>query len=51
MELDTPKELSKIHTSLEEAILKENERPCPDQVRIAELKREKLKIKDQLAHH
>ncbi len=51
MELQTPKELHKKHNSLEEAISQEIQRPFPDQARIAELKKEKLKIKDQLAHH
>ncbi|HYM31724.1 MAG TPA: DUF465 domain-containing protein [Candidatus Cybelea sp.] len=42
------------HASLEQAILQENQRPHPDDMRIAELKREKLRIKDEiarLAHH
>ncbi len=52
MELNTPKEsLNKKHMSLEQAISKENQRPYPDRVKIAELKKEKLKVKDQLAHH
>ena len=51
MELQTPKQLHKKHTSLEEAISQETQRPFPDQARIAELKKQKLRIKDQLAHH
>ena len=51
MELETPKDLQKKHTSLKQAISEEIQRPFPDQARIAELKKEKLKVKDQLAHH
>ncbi|MCH7805997.1 MAG: YdcH family protein [Proteobacteria bacterium] len=51
MELQTPKQLHKKHNLLEEAISQEIQRPCPDQTRIAELKKQKLRIKDQLAHH
>jgi hypothetical protein len=37
------------HASLKEAIDTENQRPRPDDLRIAELKREKLRIKDEIA--
>ncbi len=37
------------HHDLEEKIDKENARPNPDDITIAELKKEKLKIKDELA--
>ena len=43
------------HASLKEAIELENQRPHPDDLRITELKREKLRIKDEIAelnaHH
>jgi len=51
MELATPEDLQKKHTLLKQEISKEFQRPCPDQARILELKKEKLRIKDQLAHH
>jgi len=51
MELDTPNELQKKHTLLKQEISKEFQRPCPDQGKIVELKKEKLRIKDQLARH
>lgn len=37
------------HTALENAIDKENHRPHPDELVVAELKKEKLRIKDELA--
>jgi hypothetical protein len=37
------------HASLEAALLEENGRPHPDDAQIAELKRQKLKIKDEIA--
>lgn len=37
------------HVSLKEAIELENQRPHPDDLRITELKREKLRIKDEIA--
>ncbi len=37
------------HTSLDQAILEENQRPVPDSLRLSELKRQKLRIKDELA--
>ncbi len=36
------------HAALEAAIAEENNRPQPNSVAIAELKRKKLKIKDEL---
>ena len=37
------------HQSLEQQLANENSRPHPDDVVIAKLKREKLKLKDELA--
>ena len=37
------------HHALEEAIAHENQRPAPDGIRIQELKREKLRLKDEIA--
>lgn len=37
------------HASLEEAIDKESLRPHPDDMKIQELKREKLRVKDEIA--
>lgn len=37
------------HTTLKHAVEEENLRPHPDDLRIAELKREKLRIKDEIA--
>jgi hypothetical protein len=39
------------HAELESMIDEEEKRPSPDDARIHELKREKLRIKDQLAEH
>ncbi len=39
------------HAELEALINEEEKRPSPDDIRIHELKREKLRIKDELAHH
>jgi hypothetical protein len=46
--LDT---LNDKHATLERAIEEENQRPYPDDVRLSELKREKLRIKDAIHHH
>ncbi len=43
--------LSDKHANLERAIEEENLRPHPDDVRISELKREKLRIKDEIHQH
>lgn len=37
------------HAELEQAIEVENSRPLPDEMLIHELKREKLRIKDEIA--
>lgn len=37
------------HTALKQAVDTENQRPHPDEFRLAELKREKLRIKDEIA--
>lgn len=39
------------HAQLEKDLEQENNRPHPDPVVIAELKKQKLKIKDELAGH
>jgi hypothetical protein len=39
------------HASLERAIEEENLRPHPDDIRISQLKREKLRIKDEIFQH
>lgn len=42
------------HAALDAALSQENRRPIPDAVAVAELKRQKLKIKDELqrlVHH
>ena len=36
------------HAALEQAIEEENNRPHPDEIRLHELKREKLRVKDQI---
>ena len=37
------------HATLKQAVEQENQRPHPDDLHIAELKREKLRIKDEIA--
>ena len=37
------------HATLKQAVEEENQRPHPDDLHIAELKREKLRIKDEIA--
>jgi hypothetical protein len=39
------------HQALDDAIIQENGRPHPDDAAIAELKKQKLRIKDELADH
>ncbi|WP_422365505.1 YdcH family protein [Pelagibius sp.] len=39
------------HAAIDHAIDEENQRPHPDDLRIHELKREKLRIKDEIAGH
>ncbi|NQV84448.1 MAG: YdcH family protein [Rhodospirillales bacterium] len=41
--------LTSKHHALEEAIEKQNNRPLPDDIEIASLKKQKLRIKDELA--
>lgn len=38
------------HAALDNAIQEENTRPHPDDTRIHDLKRQKLKIKDEIAY-
>lgn len=42
--------LSAKHAQIEESLHQETLRPMPDSVRLARLKREKLRIKEELAH-
>ena len=37
------------HAELEASVLREGQRPVPDSVRLAELKREKLRLKEAMA--
>lgn len=39
------------HAGLEARIVSELQRPHPDEAALASLKKEKLKLKDQMAHH
>lgn len=39
------------HATLEREIEEEGHRPMPDELRLTELKREKLRIKDEIAEH
>ncbi len=39
------------HAKIEQAIDQEEQRPHPDDIRIKELKRAKLRIKDEIAGH
>ena len=50
--MDETADLAKLaarHTALENEIDREIHRPLPDQAHITELKREKLKIKEEMA--
>lgn len=52
--LDRVETLKAKHADLDHKIVEEENRPSPDQFLIAELKREKLRIKDQIVdmtHH
>lgn len=40
--------LSEQHASLDAVIIEESQRPNPDFIRISELKREKLRLKEQI---
>lgn len=39
------------HLGLEAEISEEKNRPQPDEIRLAQLKKEKLRLKDQIAGH
>lgn len=39
------------HAELERQILAEMKRPLPDSTRLAALKKEKLRLKDEMQHH
>ena len=41
--------LQQMHPDLEEAIKEENRRPMPDSAVLSDLKRQKLRIKDEIA--
>ncbi len=45
--------LKEKHANLEQAIVEERQRPIPDSLRLAELKKQKLRIKDEIErlHH
>ncbi|MEE4349984.1 MAG: YdcH family protein [Pacificimonas sp.] len=43
--------LTKKHAQLESAIADETHRPQPDDVRLHQLKKEKLAVRDQMAAH
>lgn len=43
--------LTEKHTLLEANIMKEERRPSPDSVRLMALKKEKLKLKDQIVDY
>lgn len=43
-------ELQRKHTTLEDKLDQENHRPSPDQAVITSLKREKLRLKDEIVH-
>lgn len=52
--LDRVETLKAKHADLDHKIVEEENRPSPDQMLITELKREKLRIKDEIAgltHH
>ena len=46
--MDHVETLKAKHADLDHTILEEENRPCPDETRIKELKRQKLRIKDEL---
>ena len=52
--LDRVETLKAKHADIDHKIVEEENRPSPDEFRITELKREKLRIKDEIAdliHH
>jgi hypothetical protein len=51
MEKAHVEELSSKHAALDALIDEEEHRPLPDMIRLHELKKEKLKLKDELAGH
>ena len=44
-------ELASKHANLDALIDEEEHRPAPDMIRLHELKKEKLRLKDELAGH
>jgi len=48
--MDHVETLKAKHADLDHTILEEENRPCPDETRIKELKRQKLRIKDEIVH-
>lgn len=51
MEKAQVEDLSSKHAALDALIDEEEHRPHPDEIRLHELKKEKLRLKDQLAGH
>ena len=51
MQADERFSLRDKHASLERAIEEESDRPYPDDFRLSQLKREKLRIKDEIFQH
>jgi len=47
--MDHVESLKAKHADLDHLITEEEQRPWPDQTRITELKRQKLRIKDEIA--
>lgn len=47
--MDHVESLKAKHADLDHLIIEEEQRPWPDQTRITELKRQKLRIKDEIA--
>lgn len=43
-------ELKRRHANLDDAIEGETQRPLPDQAAIAEMKKQKLKLKEEISH-
>lgn len=42
--------LSAKHAVLDQRIIAESQRPLPDQILLAQLKKQKLRVKEELAH-
>ena len=51
MDKANAEELSSQHASLAALIDEEEHRPLPDMIKLHELKKEKLRLKDELAGH